>query len=111
MLLGHAGAGMAELGRNDAHRHALHGEVGAVRVPQNVERNVGDDPGAGAGLFQGVALVGLTPDATVVAQEHDLASRPACRPLLKAARPLGGQRHVARLPFASRIAIVSESGL
>ena len=43
--LGHAGVGMAKLGRNDAHRHPVHGEMRTVSVAKDVEIHRGRDLG------------------------------------------------------------------
>jgi hypothetical protein len=70
MLLGHSGVGMAKLGGDDAHGHAVHGKVGAVGVTQDVKVHRRHYPGPGASLFQR-ALLMRRPPGVIVSTEED----------------------------------------
>ncbi len=68
MSLDHPRVGVAELGRDDRERYALHREARRVSVPQPMERN-GDDPGHRAGGLKGALLIRPSPSVAVCPQQ------------------------------------------
>jgi len=72
VLIGHRGVGMAELRRDDAHRHPAHGEMRAMGVTQDVKGDGGRDAGPRACLIQRPLLARGTPSFSVIAQENQI---------------------------------------